>query len=164
MRDKLKMGGRWYLKCTAPDGTVKWEAESHNTVVNAGLEHILDILFVSATSQVDPWYVGLTDASPTIASTDTVASHGGWVEVTAYSATTRSAYVDVRSDRQVSNTASKASFAISSTVTVGGAFLASSSTGTTGTLLCVAAFSGSDRSAVSGDTVEATYTFSAATS
>jgi len=63
----------------------------------------------------------------------------------------------------VTNTASKAVFTINGTTTVGGAFLTSNDTkgGTTGTLFSAADFqSPGDRSVVSGDILNVTYTFS----
>ena len=66
------------------DGKLKWYDEAENTVVNAGLQHILDVTFTGAT-QVSTWYVGLTDSSPSVDASDTLGTHSGWTEVTAYS-------------------------------------------------------------------------------
>jgi hypothetical protein len=63
----------------------------------------------------------------------------------------------------VTNSASKATFNINATATVGGAFLTSDDTkgGSTGTLFSAADFqSPGDRSVVNGDTLTVTYTFS----
>jgi hypothetical protein len=63
----------------------------------------------------------------------------------------------------VTNTASKAVFSINATTTVGGAFLVNNNTkgGSTGTLFSAADFqSPGDRSVVSGDILNVTYTFS----
>ena len=160
-----RLGGVFTFRCFDPDGKLKWEDTAKNLVVNAGLQHILDILFVSATAQVDPWSVFLTDGTPTVAAGDTSASHVGWVEVIAYSETVRQTYVDVRTGQTVSNTASKATFSINAaSTTIGGAGLASTSTkgSTTDDILCAAAFTGGDKIADSGDTLEVTYEFSAA--
>ena len=65
----------------------------------------------------------------------------------------------------VTNSASKAAFTMNATTTVGGAFLTSNNTkgGTTGTLFSAADFSSpGDRSVVSGDILNVTYTFSLA--
>jgi hypothetical protein len=181
-KECLKLGGSFDFKCWRPYGIGKielfreffykhgklfhrleWEDENHNLVVNVGLQHILDVVFAGAT-QVNPWYTGLTDGTPTVAPGDTMASHAGWTEITAYSESVRQTYVDVRSSQSVSNTASPASFSINGSATTGGGFLTSDSTkgGTSGTLLCAVAFTGGDRSVQSGDTVEVTYTFTAA--
>jgi len=61
----------------------------------------------------------------------------------------------------VTNSASKASFSINNTATVGGAYLASAASGTSGTLFSAADFqSPGDRSVVSGDVLTVTYSFS----
>lgn len=160
MKSKMKIGGVFDVVCIDANGNEKWRDRTHNLVVTEALQHVLDILFTGAT-QVNPWYVGLTGTAPSPAAGDTLASHAGWTEISAYTGN-RQEYVDVRSSQTVTNSASKASFPITGTATVGGAFLASAASGTSGTLLCAAAFSGGDRSVISGDTVEVTYTFSAA--
>lgn len=163
--DVLKVGGVFKLECIDKYGKLKWSDDIHNTVVNVGLQHILDILFASDT-QIATWYVGLTDGTPTISAADTMASHAGWAEVVAYSQATRQEFVDVRSAQSVSNTASPASFSINGSATIGGAFITSDSTksGTTGILLCAAVRTGGDRTVESGDTINVTYTFSGASS
>lgn len=165
MEDRMRVGGTYIIRCFGPDGSLKWEDTADNKIVTEGLNHILDILFVSATSQVDPWYVRLTDGTPTAAAGDTLSTHAGWTEVTAYSEGAGQAFVDVRTNQTVSNSASKASFSINAdSTTIGGAYLASASTGTSGTLLSVAAFTGGDKSADDGDTLEVQYDFSASSS
>lgn len=159
----LKVGGVFKLECFDKNGKLKWSDDIHNTVVNVGLQHLLDVLFASG-SQTATWYIGLTDGTPTIAAADTMASHAGWSEVVAYSEATRQEYVDVRSAQTVSNTASPASFSINGSATIGGAFIASSNTksGTTGILLCAAVRTGGDRTVESGDTINVTYSFAGA--
>lgn len=164
--DTMKLGGFFKVECFDKDGNLKWKDISHNLVVNEGLNHVLDILFVSATAQIDPWYIGLTDGTPTVAAADTLASHAGWVEVTNYDEAARQTYVDVRTNQQVSNTASPGAFTMSGAATVGGAFIASNNTkgGTTGILLCAVAFSGGDRSVQATDVINVTYNFTGASS
>lgn len=161
--DTAKFGGYFTTECFDKDGNLKWTDHSHNLVVDEGLNHILDILFVSATAQIDPWYVLLTDGTPTVAAADTLASHAGWTEITNYDEATRQAYIDVRTNQNVSNTASVAAFTMSGAATVGGAGLASNSTkgGSTGILLCAVAFSGGDRSVQATDIINVTYNFGA---
>lgn len=162
MKDGFKVGGVFEVRCYGPDGNLKWGDTAKNLVTNEGLDHILDVVLHGSTA-VSPWYVGLTDGTPTPAAADTGASHSGWTEVTAYTGD-RKEYVEAASSSQtVTNSASKASFAINAnSTTIGGAFLFSAATTTTGTLLCVAAFTSGDKSADSGDTLEVTYTISAA--
>lgn len=158
--DKVRFGGIFNIVCRDKNGNIKWEDTAKNLVTNVGLQHILDVVFSGGTA-VGTWYVGLTDGTPTVAAGDTLASHTGWVEVTAY-ADNRKAYVEVRSSQTLTNTASKASFAINAdSTTIGGAFLCSVATTTTGTLMCAAAFTGGDKAADDGDTLDVTYTFTA---
>jgi hypothetical protein len=160
--------GRFDVECFDKDGNLKWKDYIENIVTNEGLNHILDILFVSATAQVDPWYVGLIDATPSPAAGDTAAgidtSAQVWGEVQTYDEAVRQTYTDVRTAQSVDNSASKAVFTISGSVTVGGAFMISDSTkgGTSGTLLCAGAFTGGNRAVVDNDTLNVTYTFTAA--
>ncbi|WP_025322249.1 hypothetical protein [Deferrisoma camini] len=163
MKAKAKFGGRFRVECYGPDGRLKWRDTFENLVTNQGLQYLLDAGLLGG-AQVGTWYVGLTDGTPTVAAGDTMTSHAGWTEVTAYSEATRPAYSGSRTNQTVSNSSSKAAFSINGTATVGGAFLASDSTkgGTTGTLLCAGAFSAGDKAVGSGDTLNVQYDFSAA--
>lgn len=111
-------------------------------------------------------YAGLTDGTPTAAAGDTMSSHAGWVEVTAYDEAARQTLtLGSVSAGSVDNSASKAVFTISANATiVGGAFIVSNSTkgGTTGVLYGIGAFSGGDRTLADGDTITITITATAA--
>lgn len=160
-RSGVRLGGVFELTCRDRDGNIKWEAIAPNLVTTEGLQDILDVYLLSDT-QITSWYVGLTDNSPTPAAGDTLASHDGWTEFDEYTGN-RQDYTGARSSETVTNSASKASFPITAAGGgVGGAFIASAATGTTGVLLCVAALSGGNRTVAADDTVEVTYTFSAA--
>lgn len=165
MKDKAKFGGIFEFKCYGPGGSLKWQDKAKNLVVNEGLDYILGILLKGSVAS-DPWYIGLTDGTPTVDVGDSLTgTHAGWTEVTAYTEGARQEFVDgALSSQSCDNSGSKASFAINSdATTIGGAFLAdASATGANGTLLCVAAFDGGDKSADNGDTLEVQYTFSAA--
>jgi hypothetical protein len=162
--------GLFEIKCHDKDGNLKWTAESKNLVVNAGLRYMAGSALTSVT-QITTWYLGLygAGASNTPAAGDTMASHAGWTEVTAYSnanrVTASFAAATTANPSVVTNTASPAAFNINGTATVGGAFLTSENTkgGTTGTLFSAADFgSPGDRAVVDGDTLSVTYTFSLA--
>lgn len=165
MKPKVRVGGRFEVECFGPDGQLKWQDSFENLVVTEGLEYILGILLKGETPS-DPWYIGLTDGTPTVDAGDSLTgTHAGWTEVTAYSESTRQEFVDgAISTNEVDNSASKASFSINSdATTIGGAFLADDSTqGANGTLLCVGAFTGGDKTADNGDTLTVQYTFGAA--
>lgn len=163
-----KATGKYKVECFDKDGNLKWVAETPNLVVNVGLQYMAGTALTS-TAQITTWYLGLYGSGSTNspAASDTMSSHIGWTEVIAYSESTRPAATFAAATNAnpsvVTNTASKAVFSINGTTVVGGAFLTSSSTkgGTTGTLFSAADFqSPGDRSVVSGDILNVTYTFS----
>ena len=162
--------GVYHIECHDKDGNLKWQADSKNLVVNAGLAYMAGTALTSVT-QITSWYLGLygAGASNTPAAGDTMSSHAGWTEVVAYSNGTRVAATFVTATTAnpsvVTNSASPAVFNINGTTTVGGAFLTSGSakSGTTGTLFSAADFgSPGDRAVTNGDTLSVTYTFSLA--
>ncbi len=165
---RAKAGGVFRIQCLDPKGNLKWEAESHNLVVNVGLKDMNEKYF-TGSAYTAAWYIGLygAAASNNPAAGDTMASHGGWTEETGYSNATRPAATfgtSTTADPSViSNTASPAAFSINASATIGGAFLTSNDTkgGTTGTLFSAADFAApGDRTVASGDTLNVTYTFS----
>lgn len=168
MINKSKAGGVFRIQCLDPNGNLKWEAESHNLVVDEGLQYMNEAA-LGGGAQITTWYIGLygAGASNNPAASDTMASHGGWTENTTYSNATRPvctfavATVPVPGTSTITNSASAASFNINGSTTIGGAFLTSDSTkgGTSGTLFSAADFTGGDRSVGSGDTLNVTYTF-----
>lgn len=160
MKDGIRLGGVFTMECYGKDGQLKWSDIWENTVVNVGLQHVLDVTF-SALAEESPWYLGLTDATPTVAAADTSASHAGWSEETDYTGN-RQEWVEVRSGQSMTNAASVAVFPITGTATIGGAFLDSDATGTSGVLMSAGALTGGNRAVVSGDTLNLTYTFAAA--
>ena len=162
--------GYFTVQCFDKDGKLKWEAQNHNLVVNQGLQYMCGTALTSV-AQITSWFIGLygAGASNTPAAGDTMASHAGWVEVVPYSNATRPACTfataTTANPSVATNSASVAAFSINATSTVGGAFLTSSNakSGTTGTLFSAADFSSpGDRSVVSGDTLNVTYTLSLA--
>lgn len=164
---KAKAGGVYKIQCVGADGTVKWEDEMHNLVVNQGLQSMVAV-YLDGGTQITTWYIGLITgpgSGTTIAAGDTLASHAGWTEFTNYSGNRKTATFGTATTADpsvIDNTASAASFSITSTGgTVAGAFLCSVDTGTSGTLFSASDFqSPGDRVVVSGDTLNVSYTFS----
>lgn len=162
----VKLKNRYQVECFDARGKLKWVEDIDNVVVNEGLDDLLD-KYLKGSGYTAAFYVGLIDSAPTPAAGHTAAQIGGtngWDEITAYSEGTREALtLGTVSSQSVDNSASKASFSINGTATVGGAFVITNSTkgGTTGVLYGAAAFSG-DRSVVSGDTINVTVTATAA--
>jgi hypothetical protein len=168
MIESTRSSGHYVVECYDKDGNLKWVAESDNLVVNAGLQYTAGAA-LTGTTPITTWYLGLygAAASNNPAATDTMSSHAGWTEVTAYSEATRPqaqfAAATNANPSVVTNSANKAVFTVNATTTVGGAFLTSSNTkgGTTGTLFSAADFqSPGDRAVVSGDLLNVTYTYS----
>lgn len=162
--------GVYTMQCFDKDGNLKWEAECPNLVVNEGLQDMNNKYFLGS-AYTAAWYIGLygAGASNTPAATDTMSSHAGWTEIVPYSQSTRPACSfgtpTTANPSVATNSSSPAVYSINATATVGGAFLTTSSTkgGTTGTLYSASDFtSPGDRSVVSGDTLNVTYTLSLA--
>ena len=161
MKDKTGLGGIFSIECYDRNGRLKWKDRSHNLVVNAGLDHLLGVVFHGVTP-VSPWYIGLIADGPTIDPTDTLSSHAGWTEDTKYTGNRKEFVEGVAAGQSISNSGNAGAFAINDTTTLAGAFICSAETGTSGTLFCAAAFTQGDRAVLSGDQVNVTYTLSAA--
>lgn len=148
-------------------GNLKWIEEFDNLVVNAGLDDSLD-KHLKGSGYTAAWYVGLTDGTPTPAAGDTMSSHAGWAEVTAYDEAVRQTLtLGSVSSQSVDNSASKATFTISTnSTTIGGAFITNNSTkgGSTGTLYGVGAFTAGDKTLDDDDTLNVTVTLTASAS
>lgn len=172
-RAQARVGGRWtapragmrlkgvyHFECFDADGSLAWSDTCQNIITNEGLDDVLDKYYKGSTYTA-AHYVGLTDGTPSVAAGDTMSSHAGWSEVTAYSEAVRQTFTaGTVSSQSVDNSGSKASFSINGTTTVGGAFLSTNSTkaGSTGTLVSAVALTGGDQALSSGQTLDVTYT------
>lgn len=146
---------KYTVECVGADGKVRWTETFENLVTTAGKTDIVDKYF-KGSGYTAAWYLGLAGAG-TKAAGDTLASHGGWTEITAYTGNRQA--ITFGSTSSGSNTASAVSFSITGTATVAGAFIASAASGTSGTLYSVGDFAAS-RSVLSGDTLNVTMTVS----
>jgi hypothetical protein len=156
LNEELGFNNIYKVICRGADGEVKWIEEQPNLVTTVGKNHLLDTVF-HAGSAVTTWYIGLKAAGTALVA-DTLASHSSWSEVSTY-AGTRKEWTEGAASSGSTTNASSVDYAINATATVSGAFLASATSGTTGTLFGVAEFS-SSRSVVSGDTLQVTLTVS----
>jgi hypothetical protein len=156
----LELTNIWTMTCLDSSGNVKWSETKKNLITTEGLNHILDSTF-HADTQVTTWYIGLKGTG-TPAAGDTLASHGGWSEITDYSGDRKEWTEGAASSGSMTNSSS-VDFSITGTATIAGAFLASAASGTTGTLYGVVDFA-SSRSVLSGDTLQVTVTVTAASS
>ena len=143
----------WTMVAKDSQGNTKWSDEGKNLIVNTGLDYLLENDIVASTL-----YIGLTDASPTVAAGDTMASHAGWTEVTAYDESARPAWGQGAASGGVTTNATAATFTASGTTNVGGGFLTTVATkgGTTGTLFSVKAATEGNRALVAADTLDVT--------
>ena len=143
----------WVMTARRPDGSIIWEDKGKNLVVNEGLNYL-----ISENIPAADLYIGLTDASPTVAAGDTMASHSGWTEVTAYDEAARPAWGQGAASGGVTTNAAAVTFTASGTTNVGGGFLTTVATkgGTTGTLFSVKAATEGNRALVAADTLDVT--------
>jgi len=164
---KARAGGIYRVECVGVDGKVKWVEESHNLVVNEGLQD-MNTKYFKGVTYTAAWYLGLITgpgSGTTIAAGDNLATHGGWTEFTNYTGNRKAVTFGTATTADpsvIDNSASPSSFVISGGGgTVAGAFLCSVATGTSGILFSASDFqSPGDRVVVSGDTLNVTYTFS----
>lgn len=167
-------GGTFIFEAYDKDGNLKWKDEAKNLTTNVGRQD-MNTQYFKGSTYTAAWYIGLVNNSPTpsYALTDTMASHAGWTETTDYSGSNRATAtfgsVTSADPSVIANTAGTggtvATFNITGTVTIDGAFLTATQDNTTNTgiLFSVAAFeSPGDRSVVNGDTLNVTYQFSLA--
>ena len=160
-------GGVYHVQCLDKDGNLKWEDSMHNLVVNEGLQN-MNTQYFKGSTYTAAFFLGLVlgpGSSTTYAAADTLASHAGWTEYTDYSGSRKAVTFGTATTADpsvISNSASPASFTISGAGgVVAGAFLCTVASGTSGVLFSEADFqSPGDRTVVSGDTLNVTYTFS----
>lgn len=143
---------------------VAWQALARNTVTTVGKNHLLDTEF-AGSSYTAAWYLGLISDSgySAISAGDTMSSHAGWTEATAYAESTRVAlsWNSASSGSKASTTTSFSINANATTIKGGFNTTGSAKSGTTGTLYSAGLFIGGDEVADSGDTLDVTYTASA---
>lgn len=165
----FKFKGRFEIECRDKDGKLKWRDHANNGVADVGINKLLDVMFGS-TAKFSTWFMGLVDSTAYsgLAAGDTLASHSGWTENTAYtisggSSVNRATWTPASaSGKSVSNTSAVA-FTMTSSGTIKGFFLDSdqAKATNTGTLWASALFASGDQVVASGDILNVTYTISA---
>lgn len=161
----MSAGGVFTVTCYDKDGNEKWVDIASNLVVNTGLQN-MNTQYFTGSGYTATWYVGLvgnTSSNTTFSGGDTLASHPGWEENTSYSGNRKAATfgaATLADPSNINNSSSSASFAMNANATISGAFLANVATGTSGLLFSVSDFqSPGDRTVVSGDVLNVTYSF-----
>jgi hypothetical protein len=163
--DSAGAGGMYTVECVGADGKVKWTDTFPNLVVNQGVQDMNAQYFKGATYTASPFLGLITGpgSGTTFAAGNTLASHIGWTESTAYAGSRKAVVFGTATTANPSvttNSASPASFAMNATATIAGAFLCTVSSGTSGVLFSAGDFTGGDKFVDSGDTLNVTYTFS----
>lgn len=167
MVDSPRAGGVFHVQCLDKDGNLKWEESMHNLVVNTGLQY-MNTQFFTGSNYTTALYLGLITgpgASNVYAAADTLASHAGWTEFVNYSGARKAVTfgsATTAAPSVISTSGAPSAFSITSTGgVVAGAFLTTVDSGTSGVLFSEANFQApGDRTVVSGDTLNVTYTFS----
>jgi hypothetical protein len=161
----LSSGGVFTVTCYDKDGHEKWVDIAPNLVVNTGLQ-AMNTQFFTGSAYTAAWYIGLvngTSASTTFSGGDTLATHAGWTENSGYSGSRKAASfgtATLNDPSNINNSSSAASFTMTANATIAGAFLTNVASGTTGLLFSAADFqSPGDRTVVSGDVLNITYSF-----
>ena len=171
--------GHYVVECRDANGNLKWSDSFPNLVNAVGKQLLLNTLLTTSGTYttVGPFLGLISGASPTFAASDTMTSHSGWTEFTAYTVTgsairgTAVFATATSTGTSPSNVTTSTATAITYTITgsggtVGGCFLttgsgATSTLGNTGgTLYSAGAFSVA-KVTTAGDTVSVTYSTTA---
>jgi hypothetical protein len=165
--ESVELDGHYSVECIGADGQVKWAEEIFNLVTTVGKNFTMDtVLGNSAGGAV---VMGLKGTGTAVVA-DTQASHASWDEVGLANAPTytgnRPTPTFSAASAGAKATSSAVSFAITSTGTVAGCFIniggSATKDNTTGTLFSAGDFTGGSRSVINGDTLNVSYTATAA--
>lgn len=171
MREAAEAHGSYTVECYDKDGKLKWKDDIENVVTTLGKNLALDTFLAGAAYTVTGPFMGLINGSASSAvAADTMASHAAWLEVgganaPAYTGGRKTVSWSAASGGSKSTSAA-ASFAITSTGTVGGCFIVlgagalSTIANTGGVLYSAGAFTGGSKQVDNGDTLNVTYTAS----
>ncbi len=161
-KQKLELKGRYKVDHMR-GGLLIATYEIFNDIVNEGKNLLFDVMF-NGTTPITTWYIGLISlvGFSALAAADTLVSHSGWTEFTAYSQANRVSWGSGAAASQAITNASAATFDMTGGGTVKGIFIPSNNTkgGTTGKLWSTALFT-ADVPVVNGDQLKITYTLNA---
>jgi hypothetical protein len=164
--ESARAGGVYSVECHDAAGNLKWADTFHNLVVNEGLQD-MNAQYFSGASYTAAWFLGLVTgpgSGTTFAAGDTLASHAGWTENTAYTGDRKAMTFGTATTADpsvINNSGSPSVFSMNTNAqTIAGAFVCSVATGTSGVLFSAGDFTGGDKIVDSGDTLNITYQFS----
>lgn len=121
------------FECFDAAGNLKWAEAVHNLITTQGKNDILD-KYLKGSGYTAAWFLGLKGEGSAAAG-DTLASHGGWAEVSDYSGNRPA--ITWGSTAAGSNTANSISFVLTDDADIAGAFVCSAASGTSGILYSV---------------------------
>jgi len=162
--------GVYNIECRDAQGNLKWTDTIENLTTNVGRKSLLDSYF--ANTGGGAIVMGLMGTG-TPSYTDTQSSHSTWNEVGGANAPTYSGTRKTPSfssatsaNPSVLTTSAAVVFSMTSSGTVAGAFInvggSSTIDNTTGVLFSAGDFTAGSKTVTSGDTINVTYTLSAA--
>ena len=161
MQESFKPKGRFAIEVWRK-GKLHDIINIDNAVVNVGATDALEVLFHAGT-QKTAWYIGLISngSFSAINVADTMSSHAGWLESSAYDEPTRPQWTaGTAVNRSITNAAT-VDFTINATHTFRGIFIASEDTkGNNQGILWSAAAFGSTVALQDDDVLKVTYTLS----
>lgn len=161
---KLRFAGRFSAMLRDSRKKHIWTEAFNNMPTTQGLTAILQDFFAAGT-QKTAWYFGLISSSSfsALSADDTLSSHSGWSENTAYSESVRQQWTPLTVNSGIIVNDTPAVFTFAAETTIRGILIASNSTkgGTTGTIWCTALF-GSSRTIPANTTLNLYYRLTAA--
>jgi len=173
--ETVGLEGVYVATCYDADGNEKWSDTFTNLTTNVGRKNLMDSYFANSGGGAIVMGLGGANGSGTFtpAYADTQASHAGWYEVgganaPTYSGTrkTPSFSAATTANPSVLSTSAAVVFSMTGSGTVYGAFInvggSTAIDNTTGTLFSIGAFTAGSKTVTSGDTINVTYTLSAA--
>jgi hypothetical protein len=173
--EAVGLQGVYVATCYGANGVEKWFDTIENLTTNVGRKNLMDSYFGNTGGGAIVMGLGGNNAAPvfTPAYTDTQASHAGWFEVgganaPTYSGTRKTPAFSAATSANPSVLATSAAvvFSMTGSGTVYGAFInvggSTAIDNTTGTLFSIGAFTAGSKTVTSGDTINVTYTLSAA--
>jgi hypothetical protein len=173
--ETVGLEGTYVATCYDADGNEKWSDVIKNLTTNVGRANIMNSYFGNTGGGAIVMGLGGANGSGTFtpAYGDTQGSHAGWFEVgganaPTYSGTrkTPSFSAATTANPSVLSTSAAVVFSMTSSGTVWGAFInvggSTAIDNTTGVLFSIGAFTAGSKTVTSGDTINVTYTLSAA--
>jgi hypothetical protein len=163
------------VTCIGADGVEKWSDTFENLTTNVGRANLMNSYFGNTGGGAIVMGLGGANGSGTFtpAYADTQSSHAGWYEVGGANAPTYSGTrktpafsAATSANPSVLSTSAAVVFSMTGSGTVYGAFInvggSTAIDNTTGTLFSIGAFTAGSKTVTSGDTINVTYTLSAA--